>query len=88
MTEAGKKALVLGATGKIIDLHLVYCFYIIFMRLYTGAVGKALLRDVLVANTYKSVTAIGRRDVTLDESVPQDKLVCKTLRALFINRLR
>lgn len=58
MSEAGKKALIIGATG---------------------AVGKALLREVLLADTYKSVTTIGRREVKLDDSVPQSKLVQKTV---------
>ncbi|KAG2175008.1 hypothetical protein INT43_006070 [Umbelopsis isabellina] len=58
MTEAGKKALVLGATG---------------------AVGKALLRDILKADTYASVTALGRREVTLDDTVPKEKLVQRTV---------
>ncbi|KAH8552884.1 hypothetical protein BGW37DRAFT_487560 [Umbelopsis sp. PMI_123] len=56
MSEAGKKALIMGATG---------------------AVGKALLREALLADTYKSVTTIGRREVKLDESIPQGKLVQK-----------
>jgi hypothetical protein len=32
---------------------------------------------MLIANTYKRVTTIGRREAKLDESVPQDKLVCR-----------
>ncbi|KAI9284921.1 hypothetical protein BC943DRAFT_337825 [Umbelopsis sp. AD052] len=56
MSEVGKKALILGATG---------------------AVGKTLLREVLLADTYKSVTTIGRREVKLDDSIPQSKLVQK-----------
>ncbi|CAO3693719.1 unnamed protein product [Umbelopsis ramanniana] len=58
MSEAGKKALILGATG---------------------AVGKSLLRELLLADTYKSVTTIGRREVKLDDSIPQSKLVQKTV---------
>ncbi|KAI9487094.1 MAG: hypothetical protein EXX96DRAFT_551780 [Benjaminiella poitrasii] len=46
----------------------------------TGAVGKQLLKDVLKNGTYAKVVSIGRRPVELeDSSIPQDKLVQKTV---------
>ncbi|KAI8644612.1 hypothetical protein BD408DRAFT_441603 [Parasitella parasitica] len=45
----------------------------------TGAVGKQVLKDVLKNGTYAKVVAVGRRPVELDESIPQDKLVQKTV---------
>ncbi|CAO0802209.1 unnamed protein product [Mucor circinelloides] len=45
----------------------------------TGAVGKQLLKDVLKNGKYAKVVAVGRRPVELDESIPQDKLVQKTV---------
>lgn len=41
----------------------------------TGAVGKALLRDLLVNSKYKKITTVGRRDVILEENVPTDRLI-------------
>jgi hypothetical protein len=46
---------------------------------HAGAVGKALLKDLLKANTYTSVTAVGRREVALDDTVPKEKLVCESI---------
>ncbi|KAL0089008.1 hypothetical protein J3Q64DRAFT_1882670 [Phycomyces blakesleeanus] len=45
----------------------------------TGAVGKALVRDLLVNGSYEKVVAIGRRPVELDSNVPQEKLVQKSV---------
>ncbi|CEG62790.1 hypothetical protein RMATCC62417_00064 [Rhizopus microsporus] len=45
----------------------------------TGAVGKQLLVDVLKNGSYSKVIAAGRRPVDIDASVPQDKLVQKTI---------
>lgn len=52
-----------------------------FTWLQIGAVGKTLLRELLLADTYKSVTTIGRREVKLDDSIPQSKLVCPSNRS-------
>ncbi|KAI8148156.1 hypothetical protein BJV82DRAFT_654023 [Fennellomyces sp. T-0311] len=45
----------------------------------TGAVGKQVLLDLLKNGTYEKVVTVGRRPVQLDDSVPQDKLVQKTV---------
>ncbi|KAG0168238.1 Oxidoreductase htatip2 [Apophysomyces sp. BC1015] len=45
----------------------------------TGAVGKALLKDVLQNGKYAQVVTIGRREATVDEGIPQDKLVQKVV---------
>ncbi|KAI8972358.1 hypothetical protein BDB01DRAFT_845126 [Pilobolus umbonatus] len=45
----------------------------------TGAVGKQLLMDVLKTGTYSKVITMGRREVKLDDSIPQDKLVQKVI---------
>ncbi|ORZ17154.1 hypothetical protein BCR42DRAFT_414023 [Absidia repens] len=45
----------------------------------TGAVGKALLKDLLKNGSYAKVVAAGRRKVELDDTIPQDKLVQTTL---------
>jgi oxidoreductase len=42
----------------------------------TGAVGKQLLKDLLQNGQYAKVVSVGRREVKLEDSVPQDKLVC------------
>ncbi|KAI7870088.1 uncharacterized protein EV154DRAFT_453225 [Mucor mucedo] len=45
----------------------------------TGAVGKQVLKSVLKDGTYTKVITVGRRSVELEDSVPQDKLVQKTI---------
>ncbi|KAI8973563.1 hypothetical protein BDF20DRAFT_907093 [Mycotypha africana] len=45
----------------------------------TGAVGKQLLLDVLKNGSYARVVSVGRRQVELDDSVPQDKLEQKVI---------
>ncbi|KAI9247156.1 hypothetical protein BDA99DRAFT_526220 [Phascolomyces articulosus] len=45
----------------------------------TGAVGKALLKDVLKNGGYKKVITLGRRPAQLDESIPQNNLEQKTI---------
>ncbi|ORY98490.1 hypothetical protein BCR43DRAFT_487619 [Syncephalastrum racemosum] len=45
----------------------------------TGAVGKALLKDLLKNGQYQKVVAVGRRTVELDDHIPQDKLEQKTV---------
>ncbi|KAI9304585.1 hypothetical protein BJ944DRAFT_163307 [Cunninghamella echinulata] len=45
----------------------------------TGAVGKALLKNVLKDSNYTTVIAMGRRAVELDDSIPKEKLVQKTV---------
>ncbi|ORX52433.1 hypothetical protein DM01DRAFT_1306879 [Hesseltinella vesiculosa] len=45
----------------------------------TGAVGKAVVKDLLVNEHYTKVVAAGRRHVQLDDSIPQDKLVQETI---------
>ncbi|KAI7901888.1 uncharacterized protein BX663DRAFT_512738 [Cokeromyces recurvatus] len=46
----------------------------------TGAVGKQLLKDILKNGTYAKVISVGRRPVEIeDNTIPQDKLVQKTI---------
>ncbi|SAM02330.1 hypothetical protein [Absidia glauca] len=45
----------------------------------TGAVGKALLKDLLKNGSYAKVVSVGRRNVELDDTIPQDKLVQTTV---------
>ncbi|CAO3647490.1 unnamed protein product [Cunninghamella blakesleeana] len=45
----------------------------------TGAVGKSLLKNVLKDSKYATVVTVGRRKVELDSSIPQEKLVQKTV---------
>ncbi|KAI8092249.1 uncharacterized protein B0P05DRAFT_525448 [Gilbertella persicaria] len=45
----------------------------------TGAVGKQLLKDVLVNGKYTKVISVGRRSVELEPTIPQDKLEQKTV---------
>ncbi|KAI8086688.1 uncharacterized protein BX664DRAFT_336518 [Halteromyces radiatus] len=45
----------------------------------TGAVGKQLLKDLLKNGPYAKVVTVGRRNVELDNTVPQDKLVQNTV---------
>ncbi|GAA5809291.1 hypothetical protein MFLAVUS_002697 [Mucor flavus] len=45
----------------------------------TGAVGKQLLKDVLKNGSYTKVVSVGRRPVDLEDSIPKDKLVQKTV---------
>ncbi|KAI8978370.1 hypothetical protein BDB01DRAFT_799610 [Pilobolus umbonatus] len=45
----------------------------------TGAVGKQLLKDILVNGSYDRVITAGRRICELDSSIPQDKLVQKVV---------
>ncbi|KAF7721182.1 Methyltransferase-like protein 23 [Apophysomyces ossiformis] len=40
----------------------------------TGAVGKALLKDVLQNGKYTQVITVGRREASLDENIPKEKL--------------
>ncbi|RUS30310.1 hypothetical protein BC938DRAFT_479563 [Jimgerdemannia flammicorona] len=42
-----------------------------------GAVGKALVRDLLKQGVYEKVVTVGRKEVKLDDNVPKDKLVQK-----------
>lgn len=44
-----------------------------------GAVGKELLKDILKNGSYTKVVSIGRRQVRLDDSIPQDKLVSRMI---------
>jgi oxidoreductase len=41
----------------------------------TGAVGKQVLKEILKSNDYQKVISIGRRNVDLEQEVPQDRLV-------------
>lgn len=43
--------------------------------IYVGAVGKQVLKDVLKNGKYEKVISVGRRNVELEDNVPQDKLV-------------
>ncbi|CAO3624297.1 unnamed protein product [Mucor hiemalis] len=45
----------------------------------TGAVGKQVLKDVLKNGKYSKVVSIGRRNVELEDTIPQDKLEQKTV---------
>ncbi|CAO3640805.1 unnamed protein product [Cunninghamella echinulata] len=45
----------------------------------TGAVGKALLKNVLKDSNYTTVIAMSRRAVELDDSIPKEKLVQKAV---------
>ncbi|KAJ8652726.1 hypothetical protein O0I10_011608 [Lichtheimia ornata] len=45
----------------------------------TGAVGKALVKDLLFNGDYQKVITVGRRPVELDSNIPQDKLEQKTV---------
>ncbi|KAI9309052.1 hypothetical protein BJ944DRAFT_236450 [Cunninghamella echinulata] len=46
----------------------------------TGAVGKALLKNVLKDSNYTTVFMMGRRAVELDASIPKEKLVQKIVK--------
>jgi len=54
----------------------------------TGAVGKTLLRDILKSGTFKSVTAVGRREFAYDgpnkESLVQKFLNYKVIYTLYL----
>ncbi|KAI8889380.1 NAD(P)-binding protein [Backusella circina FSU 941] len=43
----------------------------------TGAVGKQVLKEILKSNDYQKVISIGRRNVELEQEVPQERLVQK-----------
>ncbi|KAI9273756.1 hypothetical protein BY458DRAFT_508150 [Sporodiniella umbellata] len=45
----------------------------------TGAVGKQVLTDVLKNGKYEKVVCVGRREVELDSSIPQEKLIQKKI---------
>ncbi|KAI8381547.1 uncharacterized protein BYT42DRAFT_309042 [Radiomyces spectabilis] len=45
----------------------------------TGAVGKAVLKDLLLNSTYAKVVIVGRRAAELSNDIPQEKLVQKTV---------
>ncbi|KAI9310922.1 hypothetical protein BX666DRAFT_2001616 [Dichotomocladium elegans] len=45
----------------------------------TGAVGKALLKNILRNGEYAKVITVGRRPAQLDDTIPQDRLVQKTI---------
>ncbi|KAI8148154.1 hypothetical protein BJV82DRAFT_664483 [Fennellomyces sp. T-0311] len=45
----------------------------------TSDADKQVLLDLLKNGTYEKVATVGRRPVQLDDSVPQDKLVQKTV---------
>lgn len=42
---------------------------------FKGAVGKQLLTDLLQNGNYAKVVAVGRRNVKLEETISQEKLV-------------
>ncbi|KAG1435098.1 hypothetical protein G6F56_014085 [Rhizopus delemar] len=45
----------------------------------TGAVGKQLLIDLLKNGKYEKVVSVGRREVELDSSISQERLVQKKI---------
>lgn len=66
-----RTALIFGATGKLFHGYPL----LDTKQFIAGAVGKQVLKDVLQNGTYQKVISVGRRNVELDDSVPQDKLV-------------